>query len=155
MKVDDRPQFKPGFKYNEWEQAGVPLRMEIGPRDVAQNQVVLARRDTGEKVSVPVDGVARAVVDHLKEVQKGLYDQALAFRQAHTYRVDDYDAFRSRVDEGFLSAHWCGSADCEARVQEETRATIRCIPFEGEEEVGSCVLCGAPSEGRVLFARAY
>ena len=155
VKVDDRPQFKPGFKFNEWEQAGVPLRIEIGPRDVANGQVVLARRDTGEKAQAPISGVADAVSCLLDAVQKGLFDQALAFRRAHTYRVDDYGGFGAKVDEGFLSAHWCGSPECEARAQEETKATIRCIPFDRETEAGRCVLCGQPSEGRVVFAKAY
>ena len=91
----------------------------------------------------------------LDAIQKGLYDQALAFREDHTHRVNDYDVFRARVEEGFFLAHWCGSADCEARIQEQTRATIRCIPFDREVEEGVCILCGERSEGRVLLARAY
>lgn len=155
VKVDDRDQFKPGYKYNEWEQAGVPLRLEIGPRDVANDQVVLARRDTGDKASVPMDGLAEAVSGLLDEIQQSLYDQALAFRESHTYPVDDYKTFQERVEEGFLMAHWCGSEDCEARVQEETRATIRCIPFDQEKEQGECICCQKPSDGRVVFARGY
>ncbi|MCZ6635663.1 MAG: proline--tRNA ligase [bacterium] len=155
VKVDDRDQFKPGYKFNEWEQAGVPLRLEIGPRDVANGQVVLARRDTGDKASVPMDGLAEAVSGLLDEIQQGLYDQALAFRESHTYPVDDYKTFQERVEEGFIMAHWCGSEDCEARVQEETRATIRCIPFDQEKEQGECICCQKPSDGRVVFARGY
>jgi prolyl-tRNA synthetase len=155
VKVDDRDQFKPGYKFNEWEQAGVPLRLEIGPRDVANDQVVLARRDTGDKASVPMDGLAEAVSGLLDEIQQSLYDQALAFRESHTFQVDDYKTFQERVEEGFLMAHWCGSEDCEARVQEETRATIRCIPFDQKKEQGACICCQKPSDGRVVFARGY
>ena len=155
VKVDDRPQFKPGFKFNEWEQAGVPVRLEIGPKDVANKQVVLVRRDTGEKATVPADDVAKAVKDHLEGVQEGLYEQALAFQKDHTHFVDDYEAFQSKVEDGFIYAHWCGSEKCEARLQEENRASIRCIPFEREQEAGRCILCEKPSEGRVLIAKAY
>ena len=155
VKVDDRDQYKPGFKFNEWEQAGVPVRMELGPRDVEAGQAVLARRDTGEKVTVSADGVAAAVRDTLDSVQNGLFAQAKRFREANTRMADDYESFKKLVEEGFVLAHWCGDADVETRIQQETGATIRCIPFEREEEKGSCVLTGRPSEGRVLFAKAY
>jgi prolyl-tRNA synthetase len=155
IKVDDRDQFKSGFKFNEWEQAGVPLRMEIGPRDVAGGQVVLARRDTGEKETVPIAGITEVVSDRLEEIQSNLFEQALAFRKDHTYPVNDYETFQSKVEDGFLEAHWCGSESCEASIQEETRATLRCIPFDQERERGSCIYCQEPSEGRVVFARSY
>ena len=155
VKVDDRPQFKPGFKFNEWERAGVPLRLEIGPRDLASNQVVLARRDTGEKTTVSREGVGEVVEAMLESVQRGLYEQASNFRESHTHFLDDYRAFQSKVQEGFVYSHWCGSEACEARIQEETRASIRCIPFDRAEEAGRCILCGKHSEGRALIAKAY
>ena len=155
VKVDDRPKFKPGYKYHEWEQAGVPLRIEIGPRDVAKGQSVLVRRDTGEKTSVATPGITDTVDTKLGDVQQGLLDQAYAFRKEHTHLIDHFDEFRERVEEGFLLAHWCGSPRCEASVQEETRATIRCVPFDQVREKDLCIHCGGNSEGRVLFARAY
>jgi len=155
VKVDDRDQHKPGFKFNEWEQAGVPVRMELGPRDVESAQVVLARRDTGEKTTVSADGAAAAVKEMLESVQTGLFEQAKAFRAENTRKADDYESFKELVEEGLVLAHWCGEAEVENRIQQETGATIRCIPFDQEKEAGKCILTGKPSEGRVLFAKAY
>jgi len=155
VKVDDRDQHKPGFKFNEWEQAGVPVRMELGPRDVESAQVVLARRDTGEKTTVSADGAAAAVKEMLESVQTGLFEQAKAFRAENTRKADDYESFKELVEEGFVLAHWCGEDEVENRIQQETGATIRCIPFDQEKEAGKCILTGKPSEGRVLFAKAY
>lgn len=157
VKVDDRDQYKPGWKFNEWESRGVPLRVELGPRDIQKGEVVIVRRDTGEKISVSQEGLVTKVTDLLNEVQQGLFDRALAFREANTHRIDDYNKFKRQIEDdgGFLLSHWCGSADCEARVQEETKATIRCIPLDQKREDGACIYCGAPSAGRVVFAKAY
>jgi len=157
VEFDDREQYKPGWKFNEWELKGVPLRIEIGPRDVAQGQVVLARRDTGEKRPVPIDQVAAEVPTALDAVQQGLFDKALAFREANTYDVATYDEFRERLEAegGFYRANWCGSTEQELRIQEETKATIRCIPLDGSEPTGPCFLTGQEATARVIFAKAY
>ncbi len=155
VKLDDREQHKPGWKFNEWEQAGVPLRVEIGPKDVEKGQVVLVRRDNREKAFVPLDGLEGTVKDLLEKVQAGLLERARAFREANTFSVDDYGEMARRADEGFFKAHWCGSAACEAKVKEEMKATLRCIPFDRAGEAGGCIVCGQASEGRVIFAKAY
>ncbi|MFZ0389687.1 MAG: proline--tRNA ligase [Calditrichia bacterium] len=157
VKLDDREQYKPGFKYTEWEMAGVPLRIEIGPRDVEKDQVVLVRRDTREKIFVSSGELMNKVQEVLDQIQNDLYRRALNFRQDNTRQADDYDSFRRMIEEkdGFIEAHWCGSAECEEKVKEETRATIRNIPFERETEKGKCMICGKDSEGRVIFSKAY
>ncbi|MFP4055808.1 MAG: proline--tRNA ligase [Candidatus Brocadiia bacterium] len=155
--VDDREQYKPGWKFNEWELKGVPLRIEIGPRDLEQGQVTFARRDSGEKSAVPRDQAARQVGSALEAVQQGLYDRALAFRQEHTHEAASYEEFRERLeaDGGFFVANWGGSTEDELRLQEETRATIRCIPLEGAEPTGPCFLTGKEATARVILGKAY
>jgi prolyl-tRNA synthetase len=156
VKVDERDQHSPGWKFNDWEKRGVPLRLELGPKDLEKNQVVLARRDTGEKSFVPQDGLVETVRTMLDAIQKGLFDRALAFREKNTHIVDDYGKFNGMMDQGgFLWSHWCGADACEERVKNETKGTIRCIPASREKEAGKCVVCGNPSEGRVIFARSY
>ena len=156
VKVDMRDQYSPGWKFNDWEKRGVPLRLEVGPKDLEKNQVVLARRDTGEKNFVSQDGLAETVRSLLDTIQKGLFDKALAFREKNSHVVDDYGKFGEMLDAGgFLWSHWCASDACEERVKTELKATIRCIPSGREKESGKCVVCGSPSEGRVIFARAY
>jgi prolyl-tRNA synthetase len=156
VKVDERDQHSPGWKFNDWEKRGVPLRMEIGPKDLEKNQVVLARRDTGEKTFVSQDGLAEAALAMLTAIQRGLFEKAVAFRDKNSHEVDDYGKFNSMLDEGgFLWSHWCGADNCEERVKNETKATIRCIPFNRKKESGKCVVCGSSSDGRVIFARAY
>ena len=152
---DDRNQSL-GWKFSEYEVRGVPVRLAIGPRDLADDSVEMARRDTLEKESVPLEGIGRRVEKILDAIQENLYDQALRRREENTHRVDDYDAFREVMEEegGFVLAHWDGTAETEARIQEETGATIRCIPFEAEES-GEDMLTGKPSEQRVVFAQAY
>ncbi len=159
IRVDDREAYSPGWKFNEWEMRGVPLRIEIGPRDVKQGQVMLVRRDlTGrarkEAVSIE-EGLGKATRDTLDEIQKNLYQQALAFREEHTYYPEDYDEFKGAVGEGFASAWWCGDAACEAKIKEDTKATLRCIPLEQESGTGTCIRCGEEAEERAVFARAY
>ena len=159
VKVDDRDNYKPGWKFNEWEMKGVPLRIEIGPRDVAENHVVIARRDKGpkDKQKIGFDGLKASVQGILDDIQQSLFNEALKFREEHSPRVNSYDEFKEVLENqlGFLYAHWCGNEACEQAIQEETRATIRCIPINQEQENGTCVYCGKPSHGRVPFAKAY
>jgi prolyl-tRNA synthetase len=147
----------PGWKYSEWELRGVPLRVEVGPRDVRNQQAVLVRRDTREKQAVPLAELSDAVERTLAEVQTSLFQRARTIRETHTERADTLEDFRRLLADqpGFLLAHWCGRAECEAGVKAETGATLRCIPAEAPEEPGACVCCGQPSQRRVLFARAY
>lgn len=159
VQIDDRDHYSPGWKFNYWEQRGVPLRMEVGPRDIDSNQAVLVRRDTGAKSFVSQDSIGATVATLLDEVQAGLFERARAFREAHSFRIDTYSEFSEALDGpgGFIWSHWCGQAGCEDRVKTETKATIRCIPFDdaGERESGACIVCGSPSPKRVVFARAY
>src|SRR6266446_1995963 len=157
FKVDERKQYSPGWKFNDWEKRGVPLRIEVGPKDLEKNQVMLARRDNGQKSPVSQDGLDRTVRDMLDTIQKTLFDRAIEFREKNSHRVDDYRKFVEILDGpgGFLWCHWCGSAECEEAIKDETKATIRCIPMKSEPEEGKCLKCGGRSERRVIFARAY
>jgi prolyl-tRNA synthetase len=158
VKLDEREGMTPGFKFNDWEMRGVPLRIEIGPKDVAKGSVVLARRDKPGKAGKSLAeqaGLSRVVAEMLVDIQQSLYDRALAFREAHTREVNDYNEFKTAIESGFASAHWCGNSNCEAQIKEQTRATIRCIPFAQSGEPGKCILCGGPSQEKVIFARAY
>ncbi len=155
LQVDDRDDVSPGFKFNDWEMRGVPLRIEIGPRDLAASQVTLARRDTGQKTPVPVAELAGRVPELLKEVQTSLLRRATEFRDAHTYSVTDWGELVEAVGQGFARAWWCGSEACEAKIKEETKATTRCIPFDQEDAAGKCVVCGAQAPQQAIFARAY
>ncbi len=161
VHVDWREE-TPGYKFNDWELKGVPVRMEVGPKDVQKGQAVLARRDTRAKEFVPTDALAERVPALLDDVQRALYERALDMRRQRTVRVDDYAAlvaaFAGGGEEGnvFAEAHWCGDPACEARVKDETKATIRNIPFDMPEEQGACVVDGKPGIGkRVVFAKAY
>ena len=157
VRLDDRDQFKPGFKFSEWELKGVPLRLELGPRDVAAGQVVAVRRDNGEKKSFPDSGVITAVDESLKAMQENMFQKALEFRIKNTVKIDSYEDFKEYMarDGGFAMVHWAGSGEDEERIQEETKATIRCIPLEAEEEEGVCFLTGKKSLKRVVAAKAY
>ena len=158
VKLDEREGSSPGFKFNDWEMRGVPLRLELGPKDVAKGSVVLARRDRPGKEGkafVPQQGIAAAVAQLLEEIQKALFDRALAFRKANTVEPADYEEFKKAVEKGFAFAWWCGNADCEANIKEETKATMRCIPLEQPGGSGKCVHCGQPSAEKAIFARAY
>ena len=158
VRVDERDGISPGFKFYDWEMRGVPLRIEIGPRDVAAGSVVLARRETPGKQGKSVakmDGIAETVAAMLVSIQAALYDRALAFRQEHTREVATYDELKAAVADGFAMAWWCGGGDCEARIKEETKATMRCIPLDQPGGRGSCVLCGEPATSQAVFARAY
>ena len=155
--VDRREDKTPGWKFNEWELKGVPVRLEIGPRDVAADQVTIVRRDTGVKQPLPVASLASVMPDLLADIQADLYAAAKRLLDDNTEAVTSYERLRERVaaNAGFSRAWWCGSADCEARVKAETHATIRCIPFEQPGGSGSCVVCGAASDVQAIFARAY
>jgi prolyl-tRNA synthetase len=157
-RTDEREGVSPGFKFNDWEMRGVPLRMEIGPKDVAKGTVVLARRDRPGKEGksfVSQQGIAAEVQKRLGEIQQSLFDRALAFRRANTSEPTDYGEFKAAVEKGFAFTFWCGSADCEARIKEETKATMRCIPLEQPGGEGKCIHCGAASKEKAYFARAY
>jgi prolyl-tRNA synthetase len=155
VKIDDRDNLRPGAKFFEWEKKGVPVRLEVGPKDMAAGQAILVRRDTSEKQTVSEEGIEDGIKDLLDQIQQNMYDRALEFRNAHTVTADDYTGFKSKIEGNFVKAHWCGSAECEAKIKEETKATIRCIPFDQEPEKGECILCGNESAGRVIFAKAY
>ncbi len=148
---------RPGFKFAEYEMRGIPVRIGIGKRDLEKNQVEVARRDTKEKSSQPLDGIADHIEQLLKDIQQNLFDKALAFRNERITSVDDFDTFKEVLEEkgGFISAHWDGTTETEIKIKELTKATIRCIPLDAEEEEGACVLTGKPSNKRVLFAKAY
>lgn len=159
FKVDDREGYRPGWKYNEWEQHGVPLRIEIGPKDLEKAQVVLVRRDTAEKQAVSFEALTATLDKTLDVIQQDLYKQALKFREENSFQSDDYESFKEQIEEpgGFFWVHWCGSSDCETKIQEETKATIRCIPIDENaiKEEGKCLICGGASHERVVVAKAY
>ena len=155
-KIDDREQYKPGFKFNHWEVRGVPIRVEIGPRDCDNNQVIAVRRDTGEKTTLSMDRLEEQIRKLLNEMQQGMFDAAKKRMDDRTYTVDDYADYQQRVEDGgFFRIHWCGNGECERKMQEDTRSTIRCIPFNAEPEAGQCLICGGPSERRVIAAQGY
>ncbi|HET9359177.1 MAG TPA: proline--tRNA ligase [Vicinamibacterales bacterium] len=156
--IDDRETQTPGWKFNEWELRGVPLRLEIGPKDIEKSQVVLARRDTREKASAPMEGLSAHVVQLLETIQRALFDRAIAFRDDHTSRADSYAELKQIMEgrPGFVVSPWCGSAACEAEVKTETQATIRNIPFNGTSAAGkTCVKCGRAATVHAWFAKAY
>ena len=157
VKYDNRTSYKPGWKFNEYELKGVPLRIAIGPKDLEKGTVELARRDTLQKQFVSMDEVSNLVPSLLTEIQKQLYNKALKYRDEHITRVDDFDIFKDLLDSktGFFACHWDGTSQTEDKIKDLTKATIRCIPLDAVEEEGKCILTGAPSKRRVLFAKAY
>ncbi len=158
VKLDEREGQSPGFKFNDWEMRGVPLRMELGPKDVAKGSVVLARRDRPGKEGktfVPQQGIAPVVAQMLTEIQQALFDRALAFRKANTAEPIDFAEFKTAVEKGFAFSWWCGGADCEASIKETTKATMRCIPLEQPGGSGTCIQCGKPAKEKAIFAKAY
>jgi len=158
VKLDERDGMTPGFKFNDWEMRGVPLRIEIGPKDVAKNTVVLARRDKPGKEGksfVSQQGIVAAVAEMLETIQKALYDRALAFREANTWEPKDYEEFKKAVEKGFANAYWCGSERCEQSIKDETKATMRCIPLDQTPSEGRCIFCGQPAKEKAIFAKAY
>ena len=157
VKYDDRDNFKPGYKFNDYELKGVPLRIAIGPRDIEKKVVELARRDTLEKKIVPLEGLVDHIQIVLNEIQNNLFTKALNFREEHITEVDNFDEFKSVLSSkgGFLSAHWDGTPETEGAIKKQTKATIRCIPLTEIQSEGKCVYSGKPSPKRVLFAKAY
>jgi prolyl-tRNA synthetase len=159
VKYDDRDTQKPGWKFAEYELKGVPVRIALGPRDLENGTIEIARRDnltkeTFELASLPI---AEKITGLLDEIQTGIYQKAFDFRASVTTEVDTWDEFLQVLEEkgGFVSAHWDGTSETEEKIKELTKATIRCIPLDRKEEVGNCILTGRPSEGRVYFAKAY
>ena len=157
VKYDTDEKSRPGFKYAEYEMKGIPVRIAIGQRDLEKQQAEVARRDTREKEFIPLDGLSEYVVKLLDDIQQNLLLKALRFRQEHTSEADNFDSFTELLEGkgGFIAAHWDGTTETELRIKEMTKATIRCIPLERQEERGKCILTGKDSSGRVLFAKAY
>ena len=158
VKIDDRDTLRPGFKFAEWELKGVPVRIAMGPRDLAAGTLEIARRDTLEKSSVSQEAVAEHIEKLLVDIQQNIYNKALAFRDANVRKVDSWDEFKEEIKKGgFLLCHWDGTTETEERIKEETKATIRCIPVDSYvcEEEGKCIYSGKPSHRRVIFSIAY
>jgi prolyl-tRNA synthetase len=159
VRLDDRDE-RPGWKFSEWELRGVPLRVEIGPRDIQKSQVLAARRDTREKIGIPMAELAAKVRDLLEDIQQNLFARAMQFRDEHTRRVESYDAFKEAMEgrPGFVIAPWCGSAACESQIKDDTQATIRNMPLDGATqalESRRCIRCDAPAQSEAWFAKAY
>ena len=156
VKYDDDDKRRPGFKFADYEVKGIPVRLAIGARDLENGTVEVMRRDTLEKSVAQFEGIADQVAALLEDIQKNIYQKALKMRQARTYKIDSYEEFKQRIEDGgFFLCHWDGTTETEERIKEETKATIRCIPLDGEEEEGFCMVTGKPSKRRVIIARAY
>ncbi|MBX2929442.1 MAG: proline--tRNA ligase [Saprospiraceae bacterium] len=157
VKYDTDMRKRPGFKFADYEMRGVPVRLALGMRDLEQQQIEVARRDTKEKTFQPIEGIENYVEQLLEDIQRNLFQRAADYRTEHTTRVDTFDEFKQVLEEkgGFISAHWDGATETELKIKELTKATIRCIPLDAAEEEGRCVLTGNPSRRRVLFAMAY
>jgi prolyl-tRNA synthetase len=155
--VDDREEYTPGWKFNQWELKGVPIRVEIGPRDLKQKQITVARRDTYQKTAFKEEEAADAVEKLLEEIQNNLYTKAKKNLEEKITTVQDYGEFAKILQEngGFIKAAWCGNPECEAKIKDETGATIRVLPFEQEEPAGNCVYCGKKAKKIAYFARSY
>lgn len=161
VKVDDREQYQPGWKFNEWEVKGVPVRVELGPKDLEKNACVLARRDRpgkeGKEMGVPLAAAPARIIEILQAMQLELFECAKKLREENTIEINSYDEFKKKIEEpgGFLWAHWDGTRETEDKIAAETKATIRCVPFNRKKEPGKCMVTGKESEGRVVFAKAY
>ena len=157
VKYDDNDNNRPGWKFAEYEMKGVPLRIAVGARDLQNNMVEVARRDTKEKKNYSMDGLSDSIIGLLAEIQQSIYDKAKAFREENITKAETWDEFVKMLDEkpGFISAHWDGTGETENKIKELTKATIRCIPLNNATEEGKCIYSGNPSKERVLFARAY
>jgi prolyl-tRNA synthetase len=157
VKYDDNDNTRPGWKFAEYEMKGVPVRLALGARDLEQNVVEVARRDTKEKRMVPLEGITGYVAGLLTEIQENMFNKAKAYRDEHITKADTWEEFEKILNEkgGFISAHWDGTAETENEIKQKTKATIRCIPLDNPAEEGKCVLTGNPSKQRVLFAIAY
>jgi len=157
VKIDTDDTKRPGFKFAEYEMKGVPVRLGLGKRDLENNTIEVARRDTKEKVSLDLDLVVAYVEQLLEDIQSNLYLRAKAYRDSHITLVDNFDQFKEVLESkgGFIACHWDGTSETEEKIKEETKATIRCIPLDMIPESGICVYSGKPSAGRVIFAKAY
>jgi prolyl-tRNA synthetase len=157
VKYDNRDTHKPGFKFADYELKGIPVRLAIGPRDIENKTIEVARRDTLTKETIPVDSVIEYIPRLLNEIQDNILKKAIRFKEENTFYIDTWEDFISTLDNtgGFIMAHWDGTAETEAKIKEETKATIRCIPFDSKEEDGKCIYSGKPSKRRVVFARSY
>ena len=156
VKYDDADNRRPGFKFADYELKGVPVRLAVGARDLENGTVEIMRRDTLEKETVALEGIVERIEGELEDIQQALFDRALKLREEHTYKVDSYDEFKEKIENGgFFLAHWDGTVETEEKIKEETKATIRCVPLDGEEEEGICMVTGKPSKRRVIIARAY
>jgi len=157
VKFDNRDTYKPGWKFAEYEQKGIPIRIAIGPRDLDNNQVEVARRDTKEKTIYAMEGLSGNIADLLAKIQNDMFEKASQFRSDNTARVNSYDEFKHIIENkgGFIYAHWDGTPETEEKIKNETKATIRLIPIDGIQEEGECMVTGKPSKGRVVFAKAY
>jgi len=157
VKYDNSDNQRPGWKFAEYELKGVPVRIAVGPRDLENNQVEIARRDTKEKTTISMEGLTDTVINLLAEIQQNLFDRAKKYRDEHITKADSWEEFVNILDTkaGFVAAHWDGSPETEEKIKEQTKATIRCIPLDNAKEAGKCILTGNPSTQRVLFARAY
>ena len=156
VKYDDRTEYKPGWKFNEYEFKGVPVRLAIGPRDLENGTCEVCRRDTLEKENVSLEGIVEHVEQLLKDIQDNLFKKAYDYRAAKTRKVDTWEDFKVEIEKnGFLLCHWDGTTETEEAIKAETKATIRCIPYDAPEEEGKCIYSGRPSHRRVIFARSY
>ncbi len=157
VQYDDDTRQRPGFKFAEHEMRGIPVRLGIGKRDLEKGQIEVARRDTGEKVSIPMEGIENYIEKLLTEIQDNLFNRAIAFRENHFTKVDTFDELKEAINTkgGFVYAHWDGTTETELKIKELTKASIRCIPMDDDIEEGKCVLTGKPSKRRVIFAKAY
>jgi prolyl-tRNA synthetase len=158
VQLDRREGLRPGFKFNDWEMRGVPVRIEIGPKDVAQGTVTLARRDRpgkGGKRSLPQVGLETALTELLSDVQRSIFQRALEFQKSHTFEPADYEEFKQAVQKGWARVWWCGDAACEEQIKEDTKATNRCIPLDQAAGRDTCIHCGRPATEQAIFARAY
>jgi prolyl-tRNA synthetase len=157
VKYDNRDNNTPGWKFADYELKGVPVRIAIGPRDLQNKTVEIARRDTLSKETIPVEKVIEIIPKLLDDIQSNIYQKAYNFRKENTFYIDKWEDFVNKLDDpgGFIMAHWDGTAETEEKIKEETKATIRCIPFDSPDEEGKCIYSGKPSRRRVLFARSY
>ncbi len=156
VKYDDAENRRPGFKFADYELKGVPVRLAIGARDIENGTVEVMRRDTLEKSEQKLEGIAGYVADLLEKIQQNIFDKALKHRQSMTRTVETYDEFKTEIEKGgFILAHWDGTPETEEKIKEETKATIRCIPLDGDKTPGVCMVTGKPSKQRVIFARNY
>ncbi len=156
VKYDNADNKRPGFKFADYELKGVPVRLVLGPRDIQNGTVEVMRRDTLEKHSAQLQGIEEYVKNLLEDIQQGIYDKALKLRESMTFKVDTWEQFQEQIEKGgFLLAHWDGTTETEEKIKELTKATIRCIPMDGDDEPGKCILTGKPSARRVIFARNY